>query len=347
MHIYIDESGSFVPAANPASWCVVAALVAPETSIRLLQELLRRFKLACGKRYDEEVKLGDVTEEQYFALLRDLAQIDCTLYTVATDMSLSSEALMRHHQERQVTGILKHLDAMKYEEGRASLQKLSEEVATLSPQLYMQLVCQVLLIKEVIDWAILYHVQRTPGCLRQFRWRVDQKNTTKSQFEIAFEKVAPSLLQSIALEQPSYACTDFDYSAMRDFIYDDQNAPTYLKDTYGLDVNAAGGLNVGKLLRTNIDFPESSTEAGLQVVDILASGIGRLLRGRFTDSQRAASLLGSIMVQRMRGKHPIQLVTFANEQQVDPRIAEIVKAFDRHTKPMLARRRKLRLRAVR
>lgn len=347
MHVYIDESGSFVPAPNPNSWCVVAALVAPETSIRRLRALLASFKLACGKKYDEEVKLRDVTEHQYFTLLRNLASIDCTLYAVATDMSLSSEPLVRGHQEQQIQGILRHIDMMKYEEGRASLRKLSEEVAVLSPQLYMQLVCQVHLIKDVIDRAILYHVQRTPGCLRQFRWRIDQKNTTKSQFEITFEKVAPSLLQSIALEEPSIACADFDYSAMRNFIYDDQNAPTYLRDAYGFDVNPAGGLNIGKVLRTDIDFPESSTEAGLQAVDLLASGIGRLLRGRISENPIAASLLGSIMVQNLRGKYPIQLISFADDQQADPGVADAVKEFEQHAKPMLLSRSKLRSCAMR
>ena len=347
MHIYIDESGTFVPATNQDSWCVVAALVVPETGIRRLRELLTSAKLACGKKYNEEVKLRDMTEEQYFALLRNLNQIDCTLYAIATDMSLSSDAMVRHHQEQQTRGILKHIDVMKYEEGRASLQKLSEEVSALSPQLYMQLVCQVHLIKEVIDRAILYHVQRTPECLRQFRWRVDQKNTTKSQFEIAFEKVAPSLLQSIALDEPSIACTDFDYSAMREFIYDNQNAPTYLKDTYGLEINPAGGLNIGKVLRTDLDFPESSTEIGLQIVDLLASGIGRLLRGRIVESQKAASMLGSIMVQNVRRKYPIQLISFANDQSADPRVADIIRVVEQHAKPMLLSRSKLRSRAMR
>jgi len=34
MHIYIDESGSFVPATNPASLCVVAALAVVGPQLR-------------------------------------------------------------------------------------------------------------------------------------------------------------------------------------------------------------------------------------------------------------------------------------------------------------------------
>ena len=336
MHIYIDESGVFRVATNDNAWCVVAALVVPEPVARRLAPLLLPYKLARGKRYDEEVKLGDLSEDQILSFLGKLSQLDCTVYCVAAEMSLVTNEQAQQHQTEQVAKITHHIDKMKFPEGRASLQALAEEVSGLSPQLYMQLVCQVILVKEVIDRAILYHVQRTPKCLRRFKWRIDQKNTTKSLFEVAFEKVAPSLLQSMALSEPSYACTDFDYSAMEEFVYTEENAPTFLRDTYGLDVNPAGGLNVGKLLRSDIAFPSSGSEAGLQAVDLVVSSVGRLLRGRFGDEARVARVLGSLMVQNLRGEFPIKLVCFGRaDAAVSDRIANIVRTFGRSSKPML------------
>lgn len=336
MHIYIDESGVFRPATNSHAWCVVTALVVPEPVVRKLAPLLLPYKLACGKRYDEEVKLRDLREDQILSFLGKLSAIDCTAYCVAAEMSLVTDEQAQLHQNEQVEKITHHVDKMKYPEGRARLLALGEDVSGLSSQLYMQLVCQVILVKEVIDRAILFHVQRTPKCLRRFRWRIDQKNTTKSLFEMTFEKVAPSLLQSMALSEPTYACTDFDYSSMEEFVYTKENAPTYLRDTYGLDVSPAGGLKVGKLLRSDLAFPSSQSEAGLQAVDLVASSVGRLLRGRFVDEANAAKALGSLMVQNLRDEFPIRLVSFARtDTALDDRIVEIMRTFRRYSKPML------------
>lgn len=339
MHIYIDESGVFKVAQNTDAWCVVAALAAPEPTVRRFGPLLLPYKLACGRRYDEEVKLGDLSEERALSFLDGLSKLDCTVYCVATEMSLVTDEQAQRHQVEQVAKITHHIDKMKYPEARSGLRALAEEVAALSPQLYMQLVCQVLLVKEVIDRAILYHVQRSPKCLRGFRWRIDQKNTTKSLFESAFSKIAPLLLQSMALTEPSYECTDFDYSAMKDFVYTEENAPTFLRNTYGHDFDTVGGLNVGKLLRSDLQFPSSHTETGLQVVDLVASSVGRLLRGRFTDEARATEGVGRLMVQNVRGQSPVRLVSFGGTNaDVSDRIAHIVRTFASVSKPMLSTR---------
>jgi hypothetical protein len=339
VHIYIDESGVFKVATNTDAWSVVVAIVVPEPSVRRLGSLLLPYKLACGRKYDEEVKLGDLREEQIFSLLKKLSELDLTVYCVACEMSLVTSEAAQRHKESQVTKITQHIDKMKFADGRAGLQKLADNVRGLSSQLYMQLICQIHLVKEVIDRGILFYVQRTPKCLRQFRWRIDQKNMTKSLFETAFEKIAPSLLQTIAISEPSCACIDFDYGAMAEYIYTEENAPKYLRDTYGLDVNPVGGLNVGKLLRSDMAFPSSESEVGLQVADLIASSVGRVLRGRFAAEGRAARLLGSLMVQNVSGDFPIKLVSFGSAGSLlSNRVAAIVRAFASSSKPMLSSR---------
>ena len=78
-------------------------------------------------------------------------------------------------------------------------------------QLYVQLICQVGLLDDVVRRAINFWVQRRPATLREFRWRVDQKNTTKTTFEAAFEKIAPALLQTRSIEDPAIRVRGFDY----------------------------------------------------------------------------------------------------------------------------------------
>lgn len=65
MKIFIDESGSFVNAPSENSWNTVVAYVCPESEIRKLRELLRKFKVHSGYKYTDEVKLKDISENQY------------------------------------------------------------------------------------------------------------------------------------------------------------------------------------------------------------------------------------------------------------------------------------------
>ena len=87
MQIYIDESEVFKVATDADAWCVVAALVLPKPSLRQFQPLLLPYKLACGKRCDQEIKLRELSEGQIFSILEKLAEIDCSVYCVATEMS--------------------------------------------------------------------------------------------------------------------------------------------------------------------------------------------------------------------------------------------------------------------
>jgi len=56
---------------------------------------------------------------------------------------------------------------------------LAAQLNKLSPQLYVQLICQIDLMYDVVSRSITYFAQQSPSTLREFRWRVDQKNSTR------------------------------------------------------------------------------------------------------------------------------------------------------------------------
>lgn len=89
------------------------------------------------------------------------------------------------------------------------MRTLADEIQGLSPQLYVQLVCQVRLIDDVLRRAINYYAQRMPQTLRHFRWRIDQKNVEKPTFEQAFARIAPALLQTRSIRDPFEAFCGF------------------------------------------------------------------------------------------------------------------------------------------
>jgi len=72
MYIYCDESGSFAKADEPGAWCVVVCYALTESQRGAAESALRRYKLAAGKRFDEEVKRKSANDRCYFQLLEEL-----------------------------------------------------------------------------------------------------------------------------------------------------------------------------------------------------------------------------------------------------------------------------------
>jgi len=336
MKIFVDESGSFVSSTKTDSWNCVVAYMTPEGDLRCLRDSLAKLKRDSGKPATNELKLRDVNEINYFAFLQRLGKLNGLLFAVATDASRNDPGDIIKHQKEQVENITEHKSVMKYESGRQGLQFLADQVDALSPQLYVQLYCQVHLISHVVYAGVLYFVQRLPKALGSFRWRIDQKNTKKIDFEDAFEKVTPALLQSMSLDEPLLMLKGADYSAFEHFIYAEGQAPTYLKSQYGIEVNS--GINIGKLIREDLRFEDSQVNQGVQIADLLASGLRRCLRSGFSENRKAAYLLGKLMVQGKDNAHPITLLGFRETRMgVTTQVGDAVTIMTRNSRPMLMR----------
>ncbi len=310
MNIFVDESGTFVSTTEKNSWNCVAAYVSPEVDTRKTREALQTLKNTANTLSRQEVKLKNVTEDSYIKFLEKLNKLNGTLFSVATDSSLNSVSAIKIHQQTQVDNILKNKPRMKYKGGRVGIQLLADQLSSLSPQLYAQLHCQVSLIHDFVQRGILYHVQRHPKSLGKFRWRIDQKNSSKPTFEEAFEKITPALLQTISFRDPMIMLKGADYSAFSTYEYAKGEGPTYLKEEYGIDLGDDPGLNLGKLIRDDIKFEDSKHNLGIQMVDLLASGIRRCLRNDFNQNNIIARHLGSLMVAQKHNEPPIHLVGF-------------------------------------
>ncbi|MBI2779146.1 MAG: hypothetical protein HYX62_05090 [Gammaproteobacteria bacterium] len=199
MNIYIDESGTFVTPVNAPTigmWNAVAALAVPETGRKRLDALVRQLRRQSAGPIVKEVKLNEVSEDRYFRFLAELEKLNAVVFCTATDAGLNTHERVAEHQQHQVNGVLKHLDKMKYEGGQRGVELMASQLKKLSPQLYVQLICQINLMFDVVSRSITYFAQHSPSTLREFRWRVDQKNSARPTFEETFEKLSPALLQS-------------------------------------------------------------------------------------------------------------------------------------------------------
>lgn len=295
-------------------------------------------KLSAGATRHHEIKLKSVSEPQYLRFREQLSSLNGVLYAVATDAGLNEPCAIMKHQRQQAINIVAHRDRLYYAAARQDLERLSKRLASLAPQLYVQLHCQVNLIDTVVRSGVLYFAQRLPRHLGRFRWRIDQKNSTSTEYENAFVALTPAFLQSISLREPMPMLEGADYSAFNRFNYSLDNQPTFLRDTYGIDIGTDGATNINMLVRENLKFVDSTNSEGVQVADLLAAGLRRCLRGGFLDNPAAAVALGRLMVSSRRGKPPFPLLGFMRSGIVLPdNVTHLLSLMEKNSRAMLVR----------
>jgi hypothetical protein len=75
-------------------------------------------------------------------------------------------------------------------------------------------------------------------------------------------------------------------------------------------MNLQGIIAVKLQVREYIRFEDSKCSLGIQIADLLASGVRRCLRGGFKQNNKAAFLLWALMVQAMHNKPTIDIIAF-------------------------------------
>ena len=297
MFIYVDESGSFVCTDRRESWNCIAAYVTAERNRRKLEAALTGLKRSVGIPPREEIKGRQRSSETaYFEFLSELGAVDGVLFAVLVDMGDHEAASVAEHREAQSRLIAANVGKMERSAGRRALQRLAARVSRLPVQLYVQLQCQIVLIEQIVRYATLYYAQRQPQTLGKFRWRIDQKDETRTAYEFAFSDLAPMLLQTRGLSRPLLTLEGADYRKFDRFL--NEGPPGYLREVYGLEPSGRPGINIGLVCREDREFVDSRRSLGVQVADLLASGLRRCLRRGFVDNERAARLLGGLMTER-------------------------------------------------
>lgn len=332
MHIFVDESGTFTHSTNIDSWCVVAAYVAPEHKRRDIATLMSRVR-AIGNK-GAEAKLKHLTEDQYIWFLRRLRKLDGLAFAVAVDVGLHRPEAIALHRDRQADKVIEHREKMLHEAARQGLTDLSDQIRSLPVQLYTQLFCQLGLFHNILTRAPLYFVQRHPPSLSHFRWRLDQKARVPTNYEDAFRKLLPAILQTMSLADPMLMLEGADYRHFSRFDYPAGEEPTYLKDHYGIE--SKGGSNIGQMIREDFQLADSAMTPGIQAADLIAGGIRRLFRGDFKAEEQIALLLGTNMVQALKGESPVGLISMDQTAYASPRAAHLIRLMTSTGRPMLA-----------
>lgn len=333
MDSFIDEAGSFViKGAKNGSWCVVSCYSSPEFEKKKYTRILNKLKIREGYTVGDEVKLYQVSEDGYIQFLNELSGLSGVLFSVATESALNSESLVQKHKDKHLDSIRRGRSEMKYEGGRLGMDILFEQVSSLPAQLYVQFHCQATLLLGFINRGIAYYVQRYPNSLKHFRWQYDRKEIAKiTNFEDSFQKFVPTLLQAYSIDKPTPALKWCDYSPMEEYI---SEIPEYLVEKVP-ELNGEVGFDVQKIVRKDIKFVDSKQSAGVQIADLLASGLRKLLRLEFNDNERVATYFAKLMLQEEKNSPPISLVTFGSESAVENDLAKIIKLLVRGCRKLI------------
>lgn len=336
LNIFVDESGTFLPSPGQDSWSVVVAYVSPEVDRGPLERLVTALRLERGA--GAEVKLNALDEPRYAQFLADLAKLHGIAYSVATATHLHSEEGLARHRDEQAAKVVENIERMHHESARQGLRDLADAIRKLPVQLYTQLVCQVELLHNVLCTAITYYALRYPATLGKIRWRIDRKDVVRTPYEEAFRMVLPALLQTKSHSKPMIMIKDAgDYGHFKRYEFPPGEAPTFLKDKYGIE-SSGDVSDLGKMIRDDFQFVDSSAVAGVQAADLLASGLRRALRRRFDHPNRIALLLGANMLQAEHRKPPVQLIALSvNGDTVSDDVTQVLRSMTRLNKGILPR----------
>ncbi|MES2103653.1 MAG: DUF3800 domain-containing protein [Pseudomonadota bacterium] len=111
-----------------------------------------------------------------------------------------------------------------------------------------------------------------------------------------------------------------DYSYFKRFDFPSGECPTYLETEYGIKTSG-NGANVTQMVTEDFELVDSKFSPGVQVADLLASGIRKLMRGNFTRSHEIALLLGANMLGILKNELQINLITLGKTSNASNRIA--------------------------
>ena len=350
MKIYIDESGGFIVPEQPASRvsCVVA-LVIPDSDVGALFAdfaLIRSAWLRDKKIESKEVKGSALTDEQVETVLWCLGRYDVVAEIAMIDAGSHSPEEIRRLRQVQADKIVKYLTPQHHPELRAEMERLRDEWLQLSEQLIVQMYVMLAAIDSVIRYVTLYYAQRRPKELGRFDWIIDPKDIGRTRYERVWEMVICPFLQDLSLRQPMIVLKGADYSAFDRFNSKLTEMPEELKDRAKIDSTSGRFLatDVGKVMRESVAFPDSKSEIGLQLADVVANTLARAMNQKLP--KNVWRHLGSLTIQKEKGHHSIHPILLTADE-VEPGTirhdrnyhGSVLEVLDSLCKPMLVRRR--------
>jgi hypothetical protein len=296
MHVYIDESGSFITPATPKPKvsCVAALVVPSSKNDELLRDFAQiRSKWGVGTSEVKGSALDEPKIAEVISLLKDydvivdICAIDVGSHTeqqVATFKRLQAdkltESLTSRHQPTMVEDVNRHRDYL----------------LRMSNQLFVQAFCVILLIDRVIETATLYYSQRIPQELGAFNWVVDAKDIKITKSEQWWSLMMLPFVETMSINKPMMILDGGDYSHFERFSKTLDGVPEHHKDAFDVADAPFEADDLKMILQESFKFADSRKDDGLQLVDIVAGTFTRAMNGNLR--KEGWENLGALIVRR-------------------------------------------------
>lgn len=278
MHIFIDESGGFQRnETSEHSISCVCAIIVPGRIVTDFEKGFARLSQSWPRDTSGEVK-GRLLSEQHVAdLCNFLHPLNIILEVAVMDMNLCKDADVDYHKERQAEGMTVHLTDEHHANLISSVWEMRQVLEQMPRQLYAQAVATTSVVWNAFQHGQLFFCQRWPGELGRYRWVIDAKDKNKiTKYENWWQQSVMPLIQSHSIREPGIKLKGGDYSSYN------RNFPPIRTPNYLLP-HVEGENEKGddlKAIFRELEFANSETQTGLQVVDILANALRRSLSGR-------------------------------------------------------------------
>jgi hypothetical protein len=292
VQIFIDESGSFVQPRQQHRVSAVGALAIPDQQADALFTAFVDLTAHWAAK-DEEVKGSSLSEIQIAGVIELVGRYDCIFDVRGIDMGLHNRTRVATFQDRQAAAVTADITSSSHSSRLEWAAKTEARMRALSPQLFTQAMVTIYLVLDLLQAVTIYYAQRRPQELGQFRWRVDPKDPTRrTELEMLWTDVILPMGQTRSITEPFNTVPGCDYSYFRRFYIERDAMPPDLALHVGERRRRDGGIDVEKILK-DLLFPDSRSEVGLRITDILLSAFCRALNG--TLAERGWALLGRLM----------------------------------------------------
>ncbi len=299
MHIYIDESGPFVtfPEARNSVSCVTALVVPESVHDQLLQQfaqLRRQWGFTNG-----EVKGSRLTEPQFDSAIRAVYDTQSAFIRIAAiDMGLHTIAMIKEHRKRQAELVRQPMDDRFHPELVKQMCVLADQINGLAPQLYVQSTMLTKLVFSVIQTSTLLYSQLEPPALGCFAWTIDAKGRHVTPAEKLWKTLVLPFVEAESLKSRVIFLTEGNYSYFAKFENPDlPSAPDHLREAVQHPNEHFSSFSANQVL-SDLQFIDSRSSLGLQLVDVLANCFRRAANNRL--QPKGWQNLGNIVVRDPR-----------------------------------------------
>lgn len=286
----MDESGTFVQPRRPNRVSAVGALVVLDQEADALfaafEDLTRPWA-----RDGREVKGSSLSEMQIAGVIELVGQYDALFDVRGIDMGLHDQARIQTFQDHQARAITAEITPEHAQDWDDWVALTEARMRGLPPQLFAQCMVTIYLVLDLLQAATLYYVQRSPKELADWKWRVDPKDTQRTDLERLWTDVMLPMGQYQSTIEPFTTLKGYDYSAFERYYIPRDLLPPDLAQ-YVSPNPRDGGIDVKKIME-DLEFPDSKAETGLRIVDILVNAFCRALND--TLQERGWAMLGRLM----------------------------------------------------